>query len=195
MDQYIEKVKKFNEKDNYRLDVAVARLLLKNCLAGKQNTLYVIGTGLGVDVDVVRDIKGIKVVGLEPRESFQKLAAEKYRKFGFKLYKVNLGQFVKLSPKSIGGVFLFMHSLNHIPYAQIRALDKILKKNSYIIVINPNPMIEKIKGKTDKTAIRYLNDRRIVKLLKSKVIFDFFYNPKPVRYQKIPIREALLLKK
>lgn len=56
-------------------------------------------------------------------------------------------------------------------------------------------MIEKIKGKTDKTAIRYLDSEKISKMLNSQIIFDFFYNPKPVKYQRIPIREALLLKK
>lgn len=194
MDHYIEKVKKFNEKDNYKLDIRVANMLIKNHISDKQKTLYIIGTGLGEDLEVASNIKNLKVIGLEPRPTFQEIAARKYSKFGYRLLKTDLGQFVK-SSKSMVGVFLFMHSFNHIPYRQIRALEKILKKDSYIVVINPNPMIEKIKGKTDKTAIRYLNSEKISKMLDSKILFDFFYNPKPVRYQKIPIREALLLKK
>ena len=194
MDHYIEKVKKFNEKDNYKLDIRVANMLIKNHVSNKQKTLYIIGTGLGEDLEVAKNITGLRIIGLEPRPTFQEIAAKKYKKFGYQLLKEDLGQFVK-SSKSTVGFFLFMHSFNHIPYRQIKALEKILKKDSYIIIINPNPMIEKIKGKTDKTAIRYLNSEKISKMLNSQIIFDFFYNPKPVKYQKIPIREALLLKK
>lgn len=159
-----------------------------------KKTLYIIGTGLGEDIESAKNIKGLKIIGLEPRDTFQQIAAKKYTRYGHRLFKGDLEQFAK-KYKNIRGVFLFMHSLNHIPHRQIREFEKNIKRNSYIVLVNPNPSIEKIKGKTDKTAIHYLNSKKIVKLLKSEIIFDFFYNPKPVKYQKIPIREALLLKK
>lgn len=195
MDKYIEKVQKFNQKNNYILDVETGKLLLQYCLPAKQKKIFVIGTGLGEDVDIVLNFKNMKITGIEPRQSFQEFAEKKYSKYRFKLLKQDLGEFSLTNKQKIGGIFLFIHSLNHIPHAQIKEFEKILKKNSYILLINPNPMIEKIKGKTDKTAFHYLNSKKISNLLKSKIIFDFFYNPKPVRGQRIPIREAILLKK
>lgn len=195
MDQYVKKVQKFNAKDNYNLDIKTGRLLIKYCLSKKLKNLYVIGTGLGEDIEIVSDFKHLKIIGIEPRITFQEFAEKKYSKFGFKLIKQDLGEFAESHSHKISGIFLFIHSLNHIPHSQIKALEKILKKDSYILAINPNPMIEKIKGKTDKTAFHYLSSKRISILLKSEIIFDFFYNPKPVRGQRIPIREAMLLKK
>ncbi|PBO85638.1 MAG: hypothetical protein COA77_03420 [Thaumarchaeota archaeon] len=195
MDHYIEKVKKFNQKDNYHLDIETGKLLIKYCLTSKQKIFYVIGTGLGEDIEIVKSFKNVKIIGIEPRITFQEFAEKKYSKFGFKLIKQDLGEFTSSYSHKIYGIFLFIHSLNHIPHAQIKSLEKIMKKDSYILVINPNPLIEQIKGKTDKTAFHYLNSKKISNLLKSEIIFDFFYNPKPVRGQRIPIREAILLKK
>ncbi len=195
MDKYIEKVHKFNQKDNYLLDINTGKLLIKYCLTKNHKILYVIGTGLGEDIEIVRNFKNLKIIGIEPRETFQKFAEKKYSKFGFKLIKQDLGEFVESNSQKISGIFLFIHSLNHIPQSQIKLLEKLMKKDSYILAINPNPMIEKIKGTTDKTAFHYLSSKKVSDLLKSEIVFDFFYNPKPVRSQIIPIREAILLKK
>ncbi len=105
---------------------------------------------------------------------------------------MNLGEFAKIS-NSLSGIFLFIHSINHIPKSQINAFQKAIK-NSYIIIVNPNPEIERIVGKVDKTVISYLDSKRIQKLLDSEIIFDFFYNLIKVKGKDIFLREALVLK-
>jgi len=68
---------------------------------------------------------------------------------------------MKLSNK-LSGIFIFIHSINHIPKKQISLLQKSIK-NSFIIIINPNPEIENIVGKTDSSVISYLNSKQIQK--------------------------------
>ena len=104
---------------------------------------------------------------------------------------MNLGEFA--NKKKISGIFLFIHSINHITIKEIQKFKKICK-DSYIIIINPNPKIGKIVGKTDDTVISYLEMNDIEKLFKAKIIFDFFYHPIMLKRKRILLREAILLK-
>ena len=81
MDHYIEKVQKFNQKDNYLLDIQTGKLLINYCISSKQKILYVIGTGLGEDIEIIRNLRNVKIIGIEPRTTFQKFAEKKYSKF------------------------------------------------------------------------------------------------------------------
>jgi hypothetical protein len=192
-DYYIDKVKKFNEREDYDKDVEAAQLFLKYCLPLIQSKkIFVVGTGLGGDIKIIKDIKNFKITGIEPRQTFHDYSLREYKKIGGELLKMDLGEFVKTN-KSLSGIFLFIHSINHIPKKQIELLKKSMK-NSYIIILNPNPKIGKIVGKTDKTVISYLNSKQIQKLLNAKVIFDFFYNLVKIDEKEILLREAILLK-
>ena len=62
------------------------------------------------------------------------------------------------------------------------------------IIINPNPEIEKIVGKTDQTVISYLKAKEIETLLKSEIVFDFFYNKKKIKTKEIFLREIIIFK-
>jgi len=193
LDNYVDKVKKFNGKEDYLVDVKIAKFFLENYLSKiKSKKIYFIGTGLGADSKIIEDVKNSKIIGLEPRDSFQEQAVKVYKNFGGKLIKVNLGEFSKDNSK-LSGIFLFIHSINHIPKNQLRSFQKIAK-NSYIIIINPNPQIEKIVGKTDTTVISYLNAKEIEDILKSKIVFDLFYNKKKIRTKEIFLREVIILK-
>ncbi len=193
MDYYIDKVKDFNKRIDYAKDVNTARLFLEFYMPLiKSKKIFVIGTGLGGDSKIIKDVKNFKITGIEPRQTFQEHASREYKKIGAKLLKMNLGEFVKTS-NSLSGIFLFIHSINHIPKSQINAFQKAIK-NSYIIVVNPNPEIERIVGKVDKTIISYLDSKRIQKLLDSEIIFDFFYNLVKIKGIDIFLREALVLK-
>ena len=64
-----------------------------------------------------------------------------------------------------------------------------------IIIINPNPQIERVVGKTDNTVISYLNSKQIQKLLNAKIIFNFFYNSVKIKNENIFLREIIVLKK
>jgi len=193
MDYYIDKVKDFNKRIDYAKDVNTARLFLEFYMPLiKSKKIFVIGAGLGGDSKIIKDVKNFKITGIEPRQTFQEHASREYKKIGAKLLKMNLGEFVKTS-NSLSGIFLFIHSINHIPKSQINVFQKAIK-NSYIIVVNPNPEIERIVGKVDKTVISYLDSKRIQKLLDSEIIFDFFYNLVKVKGKDIFLREALVLK-
>jgi len=193
MDPYFEKLEKFNARIDYEHDVKYANLLLNYCISNsKKKNIFFIGTGLGGDLRIVKGLKNVKITGIQPRETFQKKCEKAYEKISGKLLKMNLGEFVKTS-YSLSGIFLFIHSINHIPKSQINAFQKSIK-NSYIIVINPNPEIERIVGKVDKTVISYLDSKRIQKLLDSEIIFDFFYNLVKIKGKDIFLREALVLK-
>jgi len=193
MDYYIDKVKDFNKRIDYAKDVNTARLFLEFYMPLiKSKKIFVIGAGLGGDSEIIKDVKNFKITGIEPRQTFQEHASREYKKIGAKLLKMNLGEFAKTS-NSLSGIFLFIHSINHIPKNQINAFQKAIK-NSYIIVVNPNPEIERIVGKVDKTVISYLDSKRIQKLLDSEIIFDFFYNLVKVKGKDIFLREALVLK-
>jgi hypothetical protein len=193
MDPYYEKVEKFNARVDYDTDVKYAGLLLNYCmLNSKKKNIFFVGTGLGGDIQIIKGLKNIKVTGIEPRESFQEEAEKSYKKIGGKLLKMNLGEFTKIS-ESMSGIFLFIHSINHIPNSQINAFQKTIK-NSYIIVVNPNPEIERVIGKVDKTVISYLDSKKVQKLLNSKIIFDFFYNSVKIKGKDIFLRETFVLK-
>jgi len=190
---YHEKLKKFNNREDYVMDTSIARLFLSYCLTKSHHKkIFIIGTGLGADYKITANFKNLKVIGIEPRLSFQEVASKTYSKFGGKLLHLNLREFVKIS-KNLSGVFLFIHSINHIPKNQLNIFRKIIK-NSYVIVVNPNSSIEKIVGKTDKTVISYLDSKKIKKILNCEIIFDFFYNPIKLKKSKIFLREAILLK-
>jgi len=193
LDIYIDKVKKFNKREDYLIDINTARLFLEYCLmSSKTKKIYIIGTGLGGDTKIIKNLKNYKIIGIESRETFQKEASRVYKKFGGELIKKDLGEFMKLSNK-LSGIFIFIHSINHIPKKQISLLQKSIK-NSFIIIINPNPEIENIVGKTDQSVISYLDSKQIQKLLKSKIVFNFFYNPVKIKGKKILLREAIILK-
>lgn len=192
-DDYFYKVKKFNQRKDYQKDVSTAKLFLEYCLTIKKiKNIYFIGTGLGGDSHIIKNIKNYKIIGIEPRETFQKEASKVYEKFGGELIKADLGEFIK-SSKKVSGIFLFIHSVNHIPVKQIKQLQKSMK-NSLIIIINPNPEIENIVGKTDQTVISYLNSEKIKKLFQSEIIFDFFYNSVKIKENQIFLREVIVLK-
>ncbi len=194
MDSYIDKVKKFNKKIDYTKDINTAHLLLKYCMPlVKSKKIFFIGTGLGGDSKIVKNIRDFEIIGIEPRQTFQEHAAKQYKKIGAKLYKKNLSDFSKTF-KKLSGIFFFIHSINHISKNQILEFKKITKK-SYIIIINPNPQIEKVVGKTDNTVISYLNSKQIQKLLDAEIVFDFFYNSVKIKNENIFLREVIVLKK
>jgi hypothetical protein len=192
MDSYYEKIKKFNSKKNYEDDIKSAKLLLQYCIDNsKKKKVFFIGTGLGGDIKIIKGIKNIEIVGVEPRETFQDSAEKIYKKIGGKLLKMNLGQFLKI--KKLSGIFIFIHSINHITKKELKELQKVCI-DSYFIIINPNPEIGKVIGKTDDTVISYLEMNDIKKLLKTKMIFDYFYSPIQIKKREIFLREAILLK-
>jgi len=192
MDSYYEKIKKFNSKKNYEDDIKSAKLLLQYCIDNsKKKKVFFIGTGLGGDIKIVKGIKNIEVTGVEPRETFQDSAEKVYKKIGGKLLKMNLGQFSKT--KKLSGIFMFIHSINHITKKELEQLQKACV-NSYFIIINPNPEIEKVIGKTDDTVISYLKMNDIKKILKTTMIFDYFYSPIQIKKREIFLREIILLK-
>ena len=194
MDNYIDKVKKFNKKIDYTRDINTARLVLEYCIPlVKSKKIFFVGTGLGGDSKIVKNIRDFEIIGIEPRETFQEHATKQYNKIGAKLYKKNLGDFVKIF-KKLSGIIFFIHSINHISKNQILAFEKITKK-SYIIIINPNPQIERVVGKTDNTVISYLNSKQIQKLLNAEIVFDFFYNSVKIKNENIFLREIIVLKK
>ncbi len=50
IDNYIHKVKEFNQRKDYQKDVSTAKLFLEYCLTIKKlKNIYFIGTGLGGD--------------------------------------------------------------------------------------------------------------------------------------------------
>jgi len=191
---YCSKVKQFNAREDYLYDLGAAKLFLDYCLTlTNVKKIFIIGTGLGGEVKIVKDLKKMSVIGIEPRHTFYKEALKTYQKFGGRILNLTLGDFVKKFQPELAGIFLFMHTINHIPRNQLHMLKKSIK-NSYIIIINPNPEIEKTVGKTDKTVISYLNCDKIKKMLKCKTIFDFFYHSVKLKRKKIFLREAILLK-
>jgi hypothetical protein len=193
LDLYYKKIEKFNSRTDYNEDIKHANLLLNYCiLNSKKRNIFFIGTGLGGDIEIVRGLKNLEITGIEPRKSFQEEVEKVYKKINGKLLKMNLGEFTKTS-KSLSGIFFFIHSINHIPKNQINLFQKAIK-NSYIIIINPNPEIEKVVGKVDNTVISYLDSKIIQKSLNCKIIFDYFYNLVELRKKDIFLREAIVLK-
>ena len=193
MDTYVDKVKGFNKRTDYTKDINIAKLFLEFCIPlVKSKKIFIIGTGLGGDYKIIKDVKKFKITGIEPRQTFQEYALKEYKKNGATLLKMDLGEFTKIS-KNLSGIFLFIHSINHIPKNQIIEFQKIIK-NSYIIIINPNFKIEEIVGKVDKTVISYLNSKKIQKLFDCEIIFDLFYNLVKIKRKEILLREALVLK-
>lgn len=191
---YYEKVKNFNKRSDYVYDINIGRLLLSYALDHKIKNITIVGTGLGKDAEIIKDVNNKKIIGIEPRTEFQKESYLRYQKFRGKLHKMNLGEFVN-SQKRLSGIFLFVHSINHIPKKQLEAFGNSLQANSKIIIINPNPDIGKIVGKLDNTVISYLDSKRIQKILKCNIIFDFFYHQVDLKGHKMFLREAILLAK
>ena len=66
MDDYIDKVKKFNDREDYLIDINTAKFFLENYLANmKSKKIYFIGTGLGGDARIIKNIKNSKVCQIE----------------------------------------------------------------------------------------------------------------------------------
>jgi len=191
---YYDKVNQFNKRKDYTRDIQVSQLFLDYCISNsKMKNIFFIGSGLGKDLSIIKHSKGLKITGIEPRSNFHKEAWKAYEKLNAKLLKMSLGEFVEKS-KKLTGIFLFIHSLNHIPRNEIKRFTKSIK-NSFIIIINPNPELEKLIGKTDITVISYLNSKNIEKILHCKILFDFYYNSVRLKGKQVFLREALLLKK
>lgn len=192
---YYEKVKNFNKRSDYAFDIDAGRLLLHHALDDKIKKITIIGTGLGKDAEIIKNIRNVKITGIEPREEFQKESQARYRKFGGTLHNMSLGEFVRGSKRKMSGVFLFVHSINHIPKKQLHAFARSLQKNSKVIVINPNPQIGRVVGKLDDTVVSYLDAHEIQKILKCRIAFDFFYHQVQLKGTDIFLREAILLVK
>jgi len=191
---YFNKVKKFNTRKDYQFDVDTASLFFEYCLSNKKlKELFIVGTGLGADVPMIKKLKTVQITGIEPRSIFYEKALKIYQKINGKLLNMTLGDFVKNSHGSLHGVFLFMHTINHIPRIELKRLKERIK-DSFVIVINPNPEIRRIVGKTDKTVISYLTCNNILKIFNCNLVFDFFYHPTKLKGKKIFLREAILLK-
>lgn len=192
---YYKKVKNFNRRSDYVYDINTGKLLLDYALDRKIKNIIIVGTGLGKDFEIVKHAKNRKVIGIEPRIEFQKESIIKYQKFGGRLLNMNLEEFLIKSKNKISGIFLFIHSINHIPKKQLERFADSLQKNSKIIIINPNPSIGKIVGKLDDSVISYLDAKKIQNILRCKVIFDFFYHSVRLKGNEVFLREAILLKK
>jgi len=191
---YYQKVRAFNKRTEYSEDIKFGNLLLEYCVnVYHKKKIFVIGTGLGGDIKVFKGIKSKLIVGIEPRKQFYTKAVKEYQRLGGTLLNLNLGQFVEKSNQKLTGIFVFMHSINHIPRKELKVLAKSMK-NSLIIIINPNPQLTKITGKTDKTVISYLSAKRIQKIFDCNVVFDFFYGLIKIKGKNLLLREALLLK-
>jgi hypothetical protein len=191
---YYKKIRQFNKRKDYSKDVFVAQLFLEYCIRdSKIKNVFFIGTGLGKDLKIINNSKGLKISGIEPRVNFHKEASKAYEKLNAKLLKMGLGKFVEKS-KKLTGIFLFIHSLNHIPKTELEKFSNAIK-NSFIIIINPNPELEGIVGKTDKTVITYLNSKKIEKILGCHLLFDFYYNPVCLKGKEVFLRQVLLFKK
>jgi hypothetical protein len=193
-ESYYEKVKNWNLRVDYKKDIETISLLTNYCLSKLNSTdLYFIGTGLGADIDsIVKSLKLKSIIGIEPLTNFYDSALSKYENIGAKLLNCSLGE---LSQKSteLSGIFIFSHSINHIPEEELKQFQKILKK-SYIIIINPNPEFPKRFWWTDDTILDYFSGNDIANLLNCESIFDFFYNLVDIKGKKIFVRNAVLLK-
>ena len=192
--QYLMKVKKFNERSNYIYDIDTVKLFLDyyfNIFPTKK--IFVIGTGLGGDIKKINMLKGKKLIGIEPRIIFYENAKKIYQNLNGQIFNLSLGDWISKSKSKLSGIFLFMHSINHIPQNEIKIFKQSIK-NSYILIINPNPEIGKIMGKTDKTVYSYLDKNNLEKILNSTTIFDFYYHPIMLKRKRILLREAILLK-
>ena len=191
---YYGKVKQFNLRKDYLTDVKVAKLLVDYCLTSSIiKRIFIIGTGLGADIDIIKDKKMVQLTGIEPRITFYEEAFKEYRRRGGKLLNMTLGEFVNKSRRRLSGIFLFVHSINHIPRYELKLLRKLMR-NSFVIIINPNPELERIVGKTDKTVISYLTCSKIERILNCSTIFDFFYHPVKIKGKEVSLREAILLR-
>ena len=120
---YFEKVKNWNLREDYQKDLDVISLLTNYCLSQNVNKdLYLIGTGLGSDIDSITKYKKLNsIIGIEPIEKFYENALPKYQQLGASLLNITLEE---LSSKNheLSGIFVFSHSINHINEAELRKL-------------------------------------------------------------------------
>lgn len=190
---YFEKVKNWNLREDYKKDLDVINLLTHYSLSQKvNNDLYLIGTGLGADIDSILDFNKItSITGIEPIKKFYDNATEKYKKFGAKILNLKLGEF--MSQNNNSGIFIFSHSINHIPKEELLKFRNSLKK-SFLVIINPNPEFPKRFWWTDDTILYYLSGDKIAELLNCEKIFDFFYNLVEIKNETIFLRNAIVLK-
>ena len=193
-DEYYQKVRNWNSRTDYLKDLDVIKLLTTYCSTAYETAnVFLIGTGLGADIESIKNLPNIRsVVGVEPIEKFYNEASEKYNKIGAKILNMTLDMFAA-SNDELSGIFIFSHSINHIPKDELLSFKKTLKK-SFILVINPNPEFPKRFWWTDETILSYLSGEEIANILGCEKIFDFFYNLVEIKDQTIFVRNAILLK-
>lgn len=192
--QYLIKIKKFNERSDYIYDINTVKLFLDYCFnIFPTKKIFVVGTGLGGDIKKINLSKDKKVIGIEPRIIFYNNAKKVYHELNGEIFNLSLGEWILKSKNKLTGIFLFIHSINHIPHNEIEIFKQSIKK-SYILIIIPNPEIGKIMGKTDKTVYSYLNKIKLEKMLNSTAVYDFYYHPIMLKRKRIMLREAILLK-
>jgi len=163
MDEYINKVKEWNSRSWYKLNMEEGRMEFNDILA-RRNRVYIIGTGLGADLQMLDEYTELDVIGIEPRESFQSIAQKKYDKRAQFLFKGSCGDFAALN-KNLEGIFIFNHSINHIPLEELKEFRKSIK-NGHIMVFSPKPV--KVKG--DDTIIEYRTVKDLERIFKVKAI-------------------------
>jgi len=177
MDEYINEVKEWNNRSWYRLNMEVGRTALNHIIV-RRNRVYIIGTGMGADLKMLDEYKGLDVMGIEPRKTFQSRAQKEYNKRGQLLFKGSCGDFAALN-KSLEGIFIFNHSINHIPLDELEELRKSIK-SGHIIIFSPKPT----KNKRDKTIIEY---RTLIDL-------ERIFKVKHIRYQEFGTTQLTVLK-
>lgn len=192
-DEYYQKVRNWNSRSDYLKDLDVIKLFTTYCSANEVTNVFLIGTGLGADVESIKNIPNVKsIVGIEPIKKFYNEASTKYNAIGAKLLNMTLGMFAASNNK-LSGTFIFSHSINHIQKDELLSFKKTLKK-SFIVVINPNPEFPKRFWWTDETILSYLSGDEIATILDCEKIFDLFYNLVEIKGQTIFVRNAILLK-
>lgn len=191
---YQEKVKNWNLRDDYKKDLDVISLFTNYCLSKNvSKDLYIIGTGLGADIDSIIEFTKLKsITGIEPITSFFESASPKYKNLNAKIFNLKLSEFVAKND-TLSGIFIFSHSINHIPEDELLEFKKSLRK-SFLIILNPNPEFPKRFWWTDETILHYFSGDEISKLLNCEKVYDFFYNFVEIENKTIFVRNAVVLK-
>jgi len=191
---YYEKVKNWNLREDYKKDLDVISLFTNYCLSKNiSKDLYMIGTGLGADIgSIIKFTKLKSITGIEPITSFFESASPKYKNLNAKIFNLKLGEFVSKND-TLSGIFIFSHSINHIPDDELLEFKKSLRK-SFLIILNPNPEFPKRFWWTDETILRYFSGDEISQLLNCEKVYDFFYNFVEIENKTIFVRNAVVLK-
>jgi len=165
MDAYVDKVEKWNNSKWYRLNMEVGRIALNDILV-RMNKVYIIGTGMGADLEMLDEWTGLDIIGIEPRKTFQSIAQEEYTKRGQILLRCSCGDFAAVN-KNLEGIFVFNHSINHIPLDELEEFRKSIK-SGHIMVITPMPK----KIKSDDTIIQYHTVKDLERIFKVKSTYS-----------------------